>query len=414
MKIAIIGTGVAGLTAAHLLHQEHEITVYEADDRVGGHVHTVDATQDGVHHAVDTGFIVFNDWTYPNFIRLLDRINVASQPSEMSFSVRNEQSGLEYSGSGLRGLFAQPQNLLRPAFHGMMRDILRFNRDAKAYIGNGADDKTVGGFVSDRGYSSMMRENYLVPMMAAIWSSDPARVAEFPARHYLEFFNNHGLLNISNRPQWRVIKGGSREYVRKLIAPFEDRIRLNSPVERICRSQNFVELYARKAKPERFDHVVVAVHSDQALRMLGDPSENERDILGAIGFQENDVTLHDDASLMPRARRAWASWNYHIPKGGSDRATLTYDMNRLQSLVSSKPLLVTLNRGDAIQGKSLRKSFVYHHPVFSAAAVDAQNRHAEISGVGRTHYCGAYWGWGFHEDGVNSSLKALKSFGVKL
>lgn len=403
MKIAIIGTGISGLTAAWHLHRKHELTLFEANDYIGGHTNTVDVEFWGRRYAVDTGFIVFNDWTYPHFIELLDQLGVASQPTLMSFSVRCERTGLEYNGQDLNTLFAQRFNLFRPSFHRMLRDILRFNREAPALL-DGDQTITLNAYLREQGYSREFIEHYVIPMAAAIWSAEPQAMGEMPARFFVQFFKNHGLLSVNQRPRWRVVQGGSRHYVERLTAPFRDRIRLNRPVEWIRRQATHVQVKPRHGAVERFDEVVIATHSDQALRLLADPSAKERDILGAIPYQENEAVLHTDNRLLPRRKLAWAAWNYHLPAQPQTRVAVTYNMNMLQSLDAPVTFCVTLNRGEAIDPARILYRVTYHHPVFTDASVQAQARRDEISGVNRTWYGGAYWGYGFHEDGVNSGL----------
>jgi len=416
MKFAIVGTGISGLVCAYLLHEEHDLTLYEANDYVGGHTHTVDVEQDNRFYAVDTGFIVFNDRTYPNFIRLLDRIGVESQPSSMSFSVRCATTGLEYNGTSLNTLFAQRRNLFRPSFHRMVRDILRFNRESLEWLASTTNSNGLSLFdyLKENRYSSEFINHYIIPMGAAIWSTDPKQFSAFPVKYFLSFFKNHGMLSVNDRPQWRVIKGGSRSYVDKLIVPFGDRIRLSHPVTRIERDGDGVRVTPLKGEAERYDAVIVAVHSDQALRMLADPDPRERDILGAIPYQPNDTVLHTDARMLPRSRRAWASWNYHIPARHQGAATVTYNMNRLQALESRDPFCVSLNRFAEIDPERVLGRFEYHHPLYTPEGVAAQSRWPEINGVRRTYYCGAYWGYGFHEDGVKSALRVCEHFGRRL
>jgi predicted NAD/FAD-binding protein len=407
MRIAIIGTGIAGNVAAHHLHREHELTLYEAGRHVGGHSNTVDVELAGRRHAVDTGFIVFNERNYPQFSRLLQSLGVASQPAPMSFSVRCEGSGLEYAGSSLNTLFAQRANLLRPAFYRMVWDILRFNRDGRATLAAGGEGITLGEHLIRHGYGRDLIEHYVVPMGAAIWSMDPRAMLQFPAHAFLRFCDNHGLLSVNDRPVWRTVCGGSREYVRRLTAGFRDRIRLATPVEWIRRRPGFVEVKARGLEVERYEQVFLACHSDQALRILSDASPLEREVLAAIPYQENEALLHCDPSLLPRRRLARAAWNYHLPAGGPRRATVTYDLSLLQGLDTPVPLCVTLNHGHAVDPDRVLARFTYHHPVYTAAGLAAQRRQGEVNGVQRTYYCGAYWGHGFHEDGVASALSAL-------
>lgn len=424
MKIAIIGSGISGLTAAWLLHQSHEITVFEANDYIGGHTHTVDVDHDGEQLAIDTGFIVYNDWTYPNFIELLKRLDVDSLATEMSFSVRCERSRIEYNGSNLNGLFAQRSNLLKPRFHRMLQDILRFNRESLELLEEDHENLTVDDYVTQRGYSKQFSDLYLIPMGAAIWSCPPETFGKFPIRFIVEFYRNHGLLSIRNRPQWRVISGGSARYVEKLIAPFEDRIRLNSPVEAITRDENGVTIRATDSKDERFDHAIFACHSDQALRILGDSATStERDVLSEFPYQKNSAVLHWDDSVLPQRCRAWASWNYHIDDAPSDHqkssdrtgrsATVTYNMNILQRLQAQRTYCVTLNRDEAIDPAKIVGQYEYHHPVYTTDRRAAQQKHSDLINRNRTSFCGAYWGNGFHEDGVNSAIAVCRKLGVE-
>lgn len=407
MKTAIIGTGISGLTAAWQLHREHPLTIFEANDYIGGHTHTVEVQARDRHYAVDTGFIVFNDWTYPHFIDLLNQLDVASQPAPMSFSMRCERTGLEYNGENLNTLFAQRRNLFRPSFHRMIRDILRFNREAPALLEAG-HDLSLDACLRQGNYSREFREHYILPMAAAIWSAEAGVMGAMPARFFVQFFKNHGLLSVSDRPQWRVIQGGSRRYVERLTAPFRDRIRLKCPVEWVRRHPTHVQVKPRGGPVERFDQVIIAAHSDQALRLLADPTRLEREILSAIPYQENEAVLHTDPRLLPRRRRAWAAWNYHLPAQPQDRVAVTYNMNLLQSLDAPETFCVTLNHGEAIDPARVLYRATYHHPVFTEAGVKAQARRDEISGVNRTWYCGAYWSHGFHEDGVNSGLAVAR------
>ena len=415
MRVAIIGSGIAGNVAAYHLHREHDITVFEAASHIGGHTHTHTIELDGERHHIDTGFIVYNDWTYPNFIALLNELGVESQPSSMSFSVRNEASGLEYNGTTLNTLFAQRRNLLRPAFHRMIRDILRFNREAPSLLQQEpeARELVLGDYLAAGRYSPQFVNDYLIPMGAAIWSTDPARMLSFPARFFVRFFHNHGMLSVDKRPQWRTIRGGSARYVEKLTAPFRDRIRLNTPVESVRRLPEGVMVKTRSADTERFDQVFFACHSDEALAMLADASPLEKAVLGAIPYQENEAVLHTDTALLPRTRRAWAAWNYHVVNDAEltpGAATLTYNMNILQTLTSKHTFFVTLNRTAHIAPGRILKRITYHHPLYTPEGVAAQQRQHEINGVNRSYFCGAYWRYGFHEDGVVSALAALKHF----
>jgi predicted NAD/FAD-binding protein len=410
MKIAIIGSGIAGNVAAYRLSREHDITVFEAGDHVGGHTHTHEIEQHGQRYHVDTGFIVFNDWTYPNFIALLDELGVPSQESAMSFSVRAEGSGIEYNGTSLNTLFTQRRNLLRPSFLRMIRDILRFNREAPALLDSEGDDTTLGDYLAAQRYSRAFIEHYIIPMGAAIWSTDPENMQHFPARYFVRFLHNHGMLSVDQRPQWRVVQGGSARYVEKLTAPFRERIRLRTPVEWIRRLPGQVLVKARGLEAERYDQVFLACHSDQALALLADASTQEREVLGAIPYQENEAVLHTDTRLLPRRKLAWAAWNYHVLPEARERVALTYNMNILQGLNAPTPFLVTLNHSAAIDPAKIIKRISYHHPLYTRAGVAAQARQAEINGPLNTYFCGAYWRFGFHEDGVVSALNALEHF----
>jgi predicted NAD/FAD-binding protein len=414
MKIAIIGGGISGLTTAHLLCGEHEVTLFEANEYPGGHTNTLDVTHDSKNYAVDTGFIVFNERTYPNFIKLLERLGVPSQPSVMSFSAVCQASGLQYSATNLNTLFAQRSNLLSIFFWRMLLEILRFNR-ASAELYNSSDlSLTLGDYLQARGYSKLFIEKFLTPMGAAVWSADPARFLEFPAAAFVQFFTNHGMLNVFDQPTWRVVKGGSRQYVEPLIRPFRDRIRLATPVQTVQRCGDRVVVTPRGSEPENFDHVILACHSDQALAMLSDPSDVERELLGAIPYQRNDTVLHTDSRLLPSIPKARASWNCLLPRRQQESVVLTYWMNLLQTISAPVDFCVTLNSPEAIAADKVIRRLVYHHPVFSTAAFEAQKRRDEISGVNRTSYCGAYWSWGFHEDGVKSALAVCRQFGKGL
>jgi predicted NAD/FAD-binding protein len=408
MKIAIVGTGISGLVAAHRLHRQHEIVVYEAGDRIGGHANTVPvAAADGTHW-VDTGFIVFNDRNYPRFEALLDELGVATQPSHMSFSV-SDGGRFEYAGTP-RGLFARPAHLLSPTFLGMLRDWRRFNREARALIGMNGTAPSLGHWLEQQGFSRHFVERLIVPQAAAVWSADPAQMWSFPASFMAEFFDNHGMYSLRNRPRWRTVSGGSRRYVEAIAAPWRERVRLRAPVRRIERLPGRVRIAADGCESEEFDHVVLATHSDQALALLADPSEAEREILGAIPYQRNEAILHTDASLMPRRRAAWSSWNFHLSEEPAQGSTVTYWMNNLQRLRARDDYFVTLNRGERIDPAKVIGRIAYHHPVYTKEGVAAQARWAEISSARRrTHFCGAYWGWGFHEDGVVSAIRACQA-----
>lgn len=415
MKVAIIGSGISGLTCAYLLNRQHEVTVFESSDWIGGHTHTVDVEVEGERFAIDTGFIVFNDWTYPNFIRLLDQLGVTSQPTEMSFSVQDPHTGTEYNGKDLNSLFAQRRNLLSPGFWGMLRDIVRFNREAVRDLEEQriAADTTLGNYLRQNGYGQRFIEHYIVPMGSAIWSMSLGDMHHFPLQFFVRFCKNHGLLSVTHRPQWRVVSGGSRSYVEALSAGFVEHIRLNCPVDRVERESAGVILHSG-AGIERFDTVVFACHSDQALRLLAAPSHAEREILGALRYAENDVVLHSDTRLLPNRRLAWASWNYRL--GGSARqpAAVTYNMNILQGLQSETTFCVSLNQTEDIHPDKILKRFRYAHPQYSQAGLLAQARWQELQGAQNSYYCGAYWANGFHEDGVVSALRVAAAFGEHL
>jgi uncharacterized protein len=415
VKIAIVGGGISGLVAAHALHGRHEITLFEAEDRLGGHTHTVDVEWRGERAAIDTGFIVYNERTYPHFVRLLAKLGIETQPSDMSFGVACERSGIEWASRGLGSVFAQRRNLARPAFLRMLRDVLRFNRDARQLLEAGADEKVaLGDYLCGAGYSREFVDLYAVPMGAAIWSADPQEFLRFPAAGFVRFFENHGLLSTRPGVSWRVVRGGSSRYVERLVAPFRHRVRTGSPVRAIRRSQHDVTLLVG-GDSLRFDRVILAVHSDQALRLLSDASVPERVVLRSIGYQRNDVVLHTDARLMPSNRRAWASWNYRVPRtGGRGGAQVTYHMNRLQSLRTQHDYFVTLGASDRIDPDRVIGRYVYDHPVFDAEAMAAQRRHEAIDGMNRTHFCGAWWGYGFHEDGVRSALSVCRRLGGEI
>lgn len=410
MKIAIIGSGIAGNTIAWHLHQQHDITVFEAGSHIGGHTHTHTIEKFGQHYEIDTGFIVYNDKTYPNFIKMLDDLGVGTQASQMSFSVHDEKTGLEYNGTSLNRLFAQRRNLFRPSFIGMIKDILRFNKEAPELLKDNGHEISFGDYLKQHAYSECFIHHYIIPMGSAIWSTDPAQMFAFPAKFFIRFFHNHGMLSVDDRPQWRVIQGGSARYAEKLTAGFKDKILLNTPIERVSRSANQVSIKAKNREIEIFDWVFFTCHSDQALHMLSDASQQEQLILGAIPYQLNDIVLHTDASLMPKRKLAWAAWNYHLTRASLGRSTVTYNMNILQSLSSPEPFLVTLNHTANIDKSKIIKRLQYHHPVFTPAGVQAQSEHATISGKNRTCYAGAYWRNGFHEDGVYSALAALDHF----
>ena len=419
-RIAVIGTGISGLTCAYLLHKKHRVTVFEANDYVGGHTHTVDVDVNSERQAIDTGFIVFNDWTYPNFIKLMAQLGVVSQPTEMSFSVKNSATGLEYNGNNLNTLFAQRSNLLNPAFLGMIKDIVKFNRTCKQpALQQRAGNVTLGEFIQRQGYGNAFTHNYLLPMCAAIWSTSINDVKAFPLRFFLQFFNNHGLLNITNRPQWFTLVGGSRSYIAPITKGFADRIHLNAGVTHVEHTDRGIFLRTTDAQRTDlyFDQVIFACHSDQALAMIAEPTDDQRDILGAIKYAPNDVVLHRDISVLPERKLAWASWNYAIKdrvNATHQPASVTYNMNILQRLKAYYTYCVTLNDSNAIAPDKHIQSFNYAHPQFNQHSVQAQQRRHQICGQDGLHFCGAYWYNGFHEDGVRSALDVCARFGVYL
>ena len=408
-RLAIVGTGISGLVAAERLCRAHDVVVFERQARLGGHTHTVDVDSPRGKVAVDTGFIVCNDRTYPGFLALLRRLGVGLRPSEMSFSVRCERTGLEYNGGSFGQIFAQRSNLLRPRFWGMLRDILRFHRLAPGF---GSGEATLQDVLREGRFGRAFAEHYLVPMMAAIWSAEPQRLMLMPARFFVRFFHNHGMLTVADRPQWFTVQGGSRSYLAPLVAPFAAAIRTAAPVVAIRRRDDAVWVQVEGQPAERFDGAILAAHSDESLAMLQDATAAERSVLGAIPYQSNDVVLHTDASLLPRRRRAWAAWNYHLPPQPAARATVTYSMNILQGLPGPEQYLVTLNRTAAIDPSKVLRTFVYDHPVFDAAGVRAQESVAALNGSGRVWFCGAWCGFGFHEDGVQSGLRVAADFGL--
>ncbi|RUO35054.1 NAD(P)/FAD-dependent oxidoreductase [Aliidiomarina soli] len=412
MKIAVVGSGIAGLTSAYLLSKRHDVDVFEANDYIGGHTATVDV--DG--HAIDTGFIVFNDRTYPKFRYLMRTLGVEWRDTEMSFSVHNPTTGLEYNGHTLATMFAQKRNLLRPSFYRMLWDIVRFNKAAKqalATLGEDADQRTLDEFVNSLRVGTLFKENYLYPMCAAIWSASLRDAAQFPLGFFLRFFMNHGLLNVTDRPQWATICGGSRAYIEPMTASFKERIYLNTPVRSIARDGQGVLLTTDDGEARRYDEVILACHSDQALKLLADASDDEKHVLGAIGYQANEVVLHTDTSLLPQRKAAWASWNYWLPQGDKREqklSSVTYNMNILQGLQSDTTYCVTLNNSERIDPDTILRRFQYHHPVYSLSSMAAREQRPLICGKRHTHFAGAYWYSGFHEDGVRSAFDVAARF----
>ncbi len=413
MKIGIVGAGISGLVCAYLLDREHEVVLFEREDRLGGHSNTVDVEIDGRRIPVDTGFIVFNPGQYPGFVKLLDRLGVASQPTRMSFSVRDDRDGFEYGGATLSGLFARRRSAVDPSFLRMLGEIRRFGLEGERLVDTVSEEVTVGEHLRRGGYSDRFVRHYLVPMGASIWSMPPRRFREFPLRSLLRFFHNHGMLRPWRPPQWRTVMGGARTYVDAIRGALRGRIQSGRGVESVERSAGGV-LLRTASGIERVDEVILASHSDESLAMLADPSVAEREALGAIPYETNVATLHTDAALLPRRRAAWAGWNFHSFADDDSPVALTYHMNILQSLPTSTPMNVTLNSEGMIDPAKVIATFEYRHPQYTRGTFAAQRRHGEISGVNRTHYCGAYWGYGFHEDGVQSALRVCARFGATL
>ncbi len=408
--IAIIGSGISGLTCAHTLAQHHNVTVFEAADYIGGHTHTIGVEKEGEVSDIDTGFIVFNDRTYPNFIKLMDTLGVEYQPTEMSFSVRNDKLDLEYNGNTVNTLFAQRRNLLRPSFWSMVFDIIRFNKEVRI-AANESGSLTIGAFLDRNNYSELFKENYLLPMISAIWSMGLESCMDFPLQFFVRFFDNHGLLDITNRPQWYTIIGGSSSYIEPLTAGFRDRIRLNCAVTKVEREDGRVQVVTI-AGTSVFDEVVFACHGNQALALLKDPSTEEESVLTSFQTSQNEVVVHtDSATFLPKRKLGWASWNYNMVDGAKEQTTLTYNMNILQRLHKKHTYLVTLNQ--KVSEELVLGRFQYSHPVFSLSAIEAQKQWATISGKNNTHFCGAYWFNGFHEDGVKSGLRVCTALEAK-
>jgi len=406
MKVAVIGSGISGNTLAYLLNKNHDVTLYEKDKRIGGHSHTHEIVINNKKVNVDTGFIVFNKKTYPLFTSLLNNLGVKYENSNMSFSVFSKENNFEYNGTSLNSLFSQRRNLLSPKFLKMIFEILRFNKESIKL-----KSKTIllKQYLKNNNYSTYFCKNYILPMGAAIWSSDIKTILNFPAHFFIDFFKNHGMLSVTNRPQWLTIKGGSQEYVKKLTSGFKDKIRLNSKIKNIVRYKSYVVIEDNKSK-EKFDYVFFACHSDEALETLKKPTADEVKILSALPYQKNDIILHTDSSIMPQKKLSWAAWNYNIDSPDDSPITLTYNMNILQNIKTKEPLLVTLNPKLPISKGKVIKKLQYTHPKFSKDSVSAQLKNKIISGKNRTFYSGAYWGKGFHEDGVKSAYEAVKIF----
>lgn len=412
-KIAVIGSGISGLVSAYLLSRKHVVTLFEQGNYFGGHTHTIDLEIEEQTIPVDTGFIVFNEVTYPNFTRLLKELQVAYHDSSMSFSVKDEKTGLEYNGTSINRLFAQRSNLFSPRFYGMIRDILRFNKNAKRFAQEGDATTTVGEFLRKGNYGQAFHQWYLIPMASAIWSSIPYEIYQFPAKFFCQFFHHHRMLEVNDRPVWKTITDGSRTYVQKMLSQMKTSTRLHCKVVGVSRETEGVRLTLSTGEQLLFDKVVIATHSDQALAMLTDPSTEEKSILSSIRYQPNRAYVHTDTSLLPKRKLAWGAWNSFLPIHSKNVATLTYQMNILQGLPTSTPIQITLNYPEGIDETKILREIEYHHPQYTVKTYQAQNRRAEISGARNTYYCGAYWYYGFHEDGVNSALDVVKALGVE-
>ena len=413
MRIAIIGTGVSGLLAARLMASRHDVRVFEANGYLGGHARMEQVEIAGRHYAVDTGFMVFNESTYPNFCQLLRLLEVPAQNTDMSFSVRCARSGLEYQGSSLNGLFAQRSNLLNPRFYGMLRDIVRFNRQAEEILAQ-PSTTSLGAYLKEQKYSTAFIEHYLLPMSAAIWSCPPHQVLQFPLFFLVRFLSNHGLLQLRNRPQWKTIIGGSQEYIRPLMQPLQNHIHLNCPIVSVRRNSENVLIQSSDGREESFDYVIMALHADQALAVLRDSDALESEILTSFPYHENAAVLHTDHTVLPKRRRSWASWNYHLGTDVNRPVSVTYDLGRLQRLDLAKPILLTLNPTESIRPDCILKQIKFQHPAYDTTSIAAQQRRLECQGTRRTFFCGAYWGNGFHEDGVNSALSIAEFFGITM
>ena len=412
LNIAVIGSGISGLTTAHLLSRKHNITLFEKNDYIGGHTHTHSIEEEGTIYNVDSGFIVYNENTYPNFIKLLDSLNVKRQHSSMGFSVKSYNKDFEYSGNSLSAVFSKKSNLFNPYFLNMLRSIIRFNKNSVKDLETMNESTLLIDYLKSKNYSDYFINYYIIPMAASIWSTSPNFILEMPAIFFIRFFDNHGLLKITNRPQWWVIKNGSKQYVKKILDDFNGTIHLNTTINELKRESNKVYIKINN-DTKIFDAVVLATHSDQSLSIIKDLSDNEKNVLGKIKYQKNTALIHTDTSILPKRKKAWSSWNYLLDKN-DNKVILTYNMNILQSLKSKKTYCVTLNNTDMINKNKIIKKITYHHPLFTKESVYAQSQKNLICGVNNTYFCGAYWGNGFHEDGVNSALDVCKKFGIDL
>ncbi len=417
LKIAVVGGGVSGVVSAFLLQDTHDVTLFEKNDYVGGHTHTIVIDQGPDEgSAVDTGFIVLNDRTYPNFTQFLSRLQVPIRSSDMSFGFYDESTALCYAGNNLNGIFAQPKNILKPAFYRMLWDIRRFGKEGESDLGHGGYEATLGKYLSAKKFSQNMINDYLLPMGSAIWSTPPGEIGDFPTESFLSIFKNHGLLDLSDRPQWQTVVGGSHTYIRAFLKSFKGTVKTNQSSVSIARLSNSVKIQFRDQPPEQFDKVIVAVHADEALALLQDPSAEEKRLLSPWQYQKNHTVLHTDISVMPPYRAAWASWNYtrEAGSGPQGKTSLTYDMNRLQGFKTQKRYWVTLNRATAIEPASILREFNYTHPSYTLASVKTQSSLPGLNGTRNTYFCGSYFGYGFHEDAVKSAVVVSRSLGGNL
>ena len=412
-RIAVIGAGISGMAAAYLLSRKHEVSLFERERRLGGHTHTHKIeTSIGVR-PIDTGFIVHNDRTYPNLVTLLSELGVEREKSDMSFGVSCQATGLEYSSRGLRGFFATPRNLVRPAHYRFLSEILRFNRESTEFLKRpDLSEVTLRDYLTGNRFDGDFARLYLYPMASAVWSTSLEEMETFPALTLLRFFDNHGFLTMNGHPQWYILKGGSSSYIAPMTAPYRERIRLGAEISTVTRAQNRVTIRFTDGQVQSFDHVVFACHAPQALALLSDPTREEGSTLGSFRTTPNDTVLHRDSRLLPRSQHARASWNYHL---GRDRSkpTLTYHMNRLQNIAAREDYCVTLNATEEIAPPKILHELQYEHPLYTLDAVRAQAAWGEISGKNNTHFCGAYWFYGFHEDGLNSAIRVARSLGVE-
>jgi predicted NAD/FAD-binding protein len=415
VKIAIIGSGISGMVCGHVLSEKHEVHLFEAGPRLGGHTHTHDVEVDSGKYKIDTGFIVHNDRNYPNFIKLMRKLGIETKDSHMSFSVKVEANGLEYNGTSINSLFCQRSNFFRPSFYSMVLDILRFNKEATQYYvkhkDQAPDQMTLEEYLRKNKYSKEFVEHYVMPMGAAIWSASRDEMKQFPLHFFVRFFHHHGMLTVDDRPQWRVLVGGSSAYIPKLTQNFKDKIHLNTKVKSVARLEDGIVIN----EDQHFDQVIFACHGNQALEMLKDPTSLETKVMEGFAYRPNDIILHTDTSVLPAKELGHASWNYYLPKVQLDRVAVTYHMNILQGIDAPEKFLVSLNMDHVIDPKKVIKKIAYSHPVYSQSAVESQGQWSQISNIkNKTHFCGAYWGNGFHEDGVKSALEVTQAFGLTL